>query len=227
MWAEIKLAINSTLGNISRFLPLDKIADKVAYEENAKAVRIIHDMQSRSEGVWGDLIVFPWGKTKIEPSDVTSQNLEYCLIPNTVHTIEENAFFGYEYLKGVSLPSRVKVEKNAFAESGLKWVDANNITNIGESSFARCTNLTSFAVSEIEGGTIGNQAFSGCSSLERVYFPKSLTAIGRECFYGCEKLGFFWYSGTVQDWRSVEVAPDAFHDAAVNRIMCTDGYVDI
>ena len=228
MWAEIKLAINSTLGNIDRFLPLDKIVDKTEYEQNANAVRIIHDMNKASGTTAGDLVVIPWGRTIVEQNDFDSQSLEYCLIPNTVETIGENAFSGMEHLSGISLPSRVAIKDGAFGDAGISWVDAKNVTTIGKRAFYQCQHLKEFSASEIEGGSVGEKAFAGCVSLEKVRFPKSLVDIGRECFLGCSNLKHFIYEGTMQDWQGgVSVTVDAFYQTPLKQITCVDGKISI
>jgi hypothetical protein len=61
------------------------------------------------------------------------------------------------------------------------------VTNIENSSFSSCTQLTSITLPE---GLlrIGESAFSGCSSLTTVNIPSSVTQINSYSFYGCNGL---------------------------------------
>ena len=59
-----------------------------------------------------------------------------------------------------------------------------SVTEIGNSAFLRCYNLTSVVIPE--GVTkIGKSAFYGCDNLISVVIPKGVTTIGKSAFYGC------------------------------------------
>lgn len=60
----------------------------------------------------------------------------------------------------------------------------DGVTNIGNSAFKNCSNLTSVIIPE--GVTnIGNSAFIYCSSLASVIIPEGVTSIEKYAFYGC------------------------------------------
>jgi len=65
-----------------------------------------------------------------------------------VTTIADNGFLGYTNLTSIILP--------------------NGITRIGSYAFYECTNLTSVVIPEVV--VLGNFAFDGCSSLEKVFY---------------------------------------------------------
>ena len=61
------------------------------------------------------------------------------------------------------------------------------VTSIGDFAFSGCSSLTQITIPE--GVTsIGNVAFSGCSSLTEVAIPESVTSIGGGAFYDCSSL---------------------------------------
>ena len=66
-------------------------------------------------------------------------------------------------------------------------IDGKKVTEIGDSAFKGCTELTSITIPD--GVTsIGNNAFSGCTSLETVTIPASVTYVRDSAFYGCTSL---------------------------------------
>ena len=86
------------------------------------------------------------------------------VIPNSVTTIGELAFFGCSGLTSVSI--------------------GNSVTTIGELSFSGCSGMTSLSISNSV-TTIGSYAFEECSGLTFVNIPNSVTTIGEAAFIGC------------------------------------------
>ena len=66
-------------------------------------------------------------------------------------------------------------------------INGKKVTEIGDSTFKGCTELTSITIPDGVIG-IGNNAFSGCTSLETVTIPASVTYVGNSAFYGCTSL---------------------------------------
>ena len=64
-------------------------------------------------------------------------------------------------------------------------IDGYPVTNIGNSTFSSCSNLTSMVIPDSV-TSIGDYAFSGCSILTSVVIPDSVTSIGEGAFEKCE-----------------------------------------
>ena len=62
--------------------------------------------------------------------------------------------------------------------------------------------------------SIGNYAFSYCSSLTSVTIPESVTSIGWYAFNECSNLKDVYYSGTKEQWESIDI--DDYNDPLRN-----------
>ena len=76
----------------------------------------------------------------------------------------------------------------SFAPAGLtEYTIPDSVTSIGDYAFSGCSSLES--VTTPDGVTsIGNRAFSGCSSLTSATIPDSVTSIGGYAFSHCSSL---------------------------------------
>ena len=112
------------------------------------------------------------------------------IIPNTVTSIGDNAFYCCEGLTSISIPNSVKnIGDNAFQGcTGLTTVNlSNSITKIGKNAFLACKGLTSINIpnSVIN---IDEYAFFACDNLKSITIPKSVTNIGYRAFNSCSGL---------------------------------------
>ena len=135
------------------------------------------------------------------PNSVTSIDeaaFSYCTslesidIPDSVTSIGFGAFAGCTLLESVEIPDSVtSIGDCVFQDcSSLTSVTiGDSVTSIGEKAFLDCTSLTSVTFGNnnlLE--NIGAIAFAGCTLLESVEIPNSVTSIGGWVFNGCTSL---------------------------------------
>ena len=153
-------------------------------------------------------VVLPDGLTSIlDETFYGCHRLSSINIPEGVTSIGRDAFNRCDSLTSITIPSSLtKIEKYAFFKcTGLKKVVIKDIAAwcsinfVGSDSnpLSIAKHIYSDEDTEIkklvipEGVTsIGNNAFSGCDSLNSVLLPYSLTNIGEFTFYGCNNVTF-------------------------------------
>ena len=142
------------------------------------------------------------------------------VIPNSVTSIGNNAFYSCRSLTSVIIPNSVtSIGTEAFHYcSGLTSVTIpNSVTSIGDWAFRECTSLPVIdnlryadtylirVVDEnqptytIKKGTrwIGSGAFANCKSLTSVTIPNSVSSIGIRAFNGCSNLNVAYIGNSV------------------------------
>ena len=116
-------------------------------------------------------------------------------IPNGVANIGEKAFSFCTELTSVSFGTGIQsIEKSSF-ENCYKLssvVLPDSVTEIGDLAFNNCSGLVSANLGNgIEDDGLGYGIFYGCTKLETVTIPNSITTIQKYMFYGCSKLSVF------------------------------------
>ena len=138
-------------------------------------------------------------------------------IGDGVTTIGEYAFFDCSSLtefngKFASEDGRCLIidgTLNSFAPAGLtEYTIPDGVTTIGEVAFSGCSSLTSVTIGDSV-TTIGELAFYNCSSLTSVTIPDSVTTIGVGAFGLCESLT----SITIPD-SVTTIGVEAFRDCS-------------
>ena len=138
-------------------------------------------------------------KSYVIPSSVTSigdwafydcYSLSEIVIPSSVTSIGDSAFSGCRSLSEIVIPSSVtSIGDSAFSgcRSLSEIVIPSSVTSIGDWAFYDCYSLSEIVIpSSVT--SIGDSAFSGCRSLSEIVIPSSVTSIGDWAFYGCDSL---------------------------------------
>ena len=113
--------------------------------------------------IYEDDILFNKDKSRI--ISFRNQNIESYVIPSSVTSIGDRAFWNCRSLSEIVIPS--------------------SVTSIGECAFVLCRSLSEIAIpSSVT--SIGDSAFSFCSSLSKIVIPSSVTSIGDSAFYKCK-----------------------------------------
>ena len=98
---------------------------------------------------------------------LNGEEVKDLVIPNSVTSIGNRAFYGCSGLTSVTIP--------------------NSVTSIGNYAFAYCSGLTSVTIPNSV-TSIGDDAFLYCSGLTSVTIPNSVTSLGYAAFYECKGL---------------------------------------
>ena len=98
---------------------------------------------------------------------INDQEIKDLVIPNTVDSIHNYAFYGCNALTSITIP--------------------NSVTSIGDNTFSYCSSLSSVAIGN--GVTkIGNSAFAGCTGLNLLRLGTGIQNIDDNAFANCTKL---------------------------------------
>ena len=136
------------------------------------------------------------------PDDSSYNQLQ--IIPDSVTTIGDAAFYGCDSLSSVVIPDSVTtIGDGAFnhCDSLSSVVIGNSVTTIGDGAFNDCDSLSSVTIGNSV-TTIGNFAFHDCSSLSSVVIPDSVTTIGDYAFRDCDSLSSVKFRGDAPKFGS-------------------------
>ena len=91
------------------------------------------------------------------------------------------------------------------------------MTSIGSGAFNTCTSLTSITIPDSV-TSIGKDAFGYCSKLTSITIPESVTSIGSGAFFDCESLATINYTGTEEQWNTINKGSNWNYGTSLNVI---------
>jgi len=131
------------------------------------------------------------------------------VLPNTITSIGEYAFFGCTGFTGIILPdSVITIGEHAFYGcSGLNDITiGDNVTSIGYRAFQSCYNLIGINLPDSIIG-IGDYAFFNCFGLTDITIPANVTSIGDDVFGYCDSL------------EAINVVPDNIAYSSIDGVL--------
>ena len=136
--------------------------------------------------IYEDDVLFDKGKSKI--ISFRNQKIKSYIIPDSVTSIGDSAFYNCRSLSNIVIPDSVtRIGEMAFSncDSLSSIVIPSSVTSIGDWAFCHCCSLSEIVIpaSVI---SIGKRAFFGCRSLSDIGIPDSVTSIGNSAFDECK-----------------------------------------
>ena len=126
-------------------------------------------------------------------------------IPDSVTSIDDNAFGFCSQLTNISIPNSVtSIGFSAFAHcTSLKSITLpSSLSSISEALFSGCSQLTTIHIPDSV-LSIQSYAFYHCRNLETIRIPVSVTLIETDAFAGCPSSMTVTYSGSKTRWDKI------------------------
>jgi hypothetical protein len=152
------------------------------------------------------------------------------LIPNSVTSIGDGAFYGCSGLTTLNIGSGVtSIGREAFAYcSGLTGTLTipNSVTSIGDGAFYGCSGLTGTLTIPNSVTSIGMGAFQWCSGLTgTLTIPNSVTSIGDGAFYGCTLTTITMPDRFIGQVAQIGISGQVATDYLINALANNDAFV--
>ena len=138
---------------------------------------------------------------------IRNENNEDISISSSVSALGRRIFDGCNGIKKLTIHCP-EIAAEAFANMpGLEsFYLSDDVVSIGKRAFENCVSLTEVDLRETgKVREILDEAFSGCTKIERVRLPAALKKIGLKIFKGCdERLSLIVFGGRFYEWTKVE-----------------------
>lgn len=143
--------------------------------------------------------------TAIEHAAFFNSAVTSVTIPDSVTSIDDNAFGFCSQLTNISIPNSVTyIGFSAFAHcTSLKSITLpSSLSFISGSLFSGCSQLTTIHIPDSV-LSIQSYAFYHCRNLETIRIPVSVTLIETDAFAGCPSSMTVTYSGSKTRWDKI------------------------
>ena len=97
-------------------------------------------------------------------------------------------YTNYTYINGEKLETPVTVP----------------VTNFREDLFKDNVDITDLVLSNNQ-GSLPNEAFMGMKNLKRIWLPKSIKYIPKDCFKDCESLEEIYFEGNLEEFKQINI----------------------
>lgn len=140
---------------------------------------------------------------------LNSKLITNLIIPNSVISIDYQAFYGCTGLTNITIPDGV-TSIGAFAFAGCTELTSitipDSVTTIGDSAFSDCGELENLTINGAE--RLYENSFSNCNSLKNIYLSKDLKTVYNVAFGGINSIENIYYEGSVEEWNAVTILPN-------------------
>ena len=195
----------SQAGELVNLIDLNEVTNitylKIKGQINGTDVRVINRMTKLKAVDLSETYIVAGGVTYYDNYSTTdnaindyffngNKGLVHIILPKTLETIGNNAFYGLSSLRKVNIHSGLRsIGSKAFMSCGKLSVIKipNSVRYIGEAAFSICSSMKSIIIpSQIE--EISANTFMGCTHLSSIDIPSSIKYIGASAFGRCNNL---------------------------------------
>ena len=200
IWAEIKAALNSTLGKDLK--PLDVIVKNAI--KDAEHEICYSDLEKEELSGNTNVYVFPRGSITVSAG----------------YSSGDNTLVGK---KIIAVPNNAVTISSIISKDVVSIKLPNTVTSISSGAFNGNSNLGFIEIPN-KINTIPSNCFKDCTSLAMATIPESVKVIAAGAFGNCSSLKNIIYGGTQRDWKNVEIDNTAFSGySGTIWVHCSDG----
>ena len=159
----------------------------------------------KQEDDLSDFIVEKDEKERLIIAGLKNENLKHIVVPKSIKGIKEEAFYNNKTIESLTTHDEFEyIGTRAFSYSSIKRINLGKQTYVGFRSFEYCEQLENIHIPYLTGEyafagclnaktikindgvtSLTNCVCAGCSSLEELYMPDSVTSLSFECFKYC------------------------------------------